>query len=85
MYISILDYSNGTVSIIDDADNETKDRDTEEVYALLHELGYRDTQIHFMITNEDPLTPCADYPTLDELRHAADAGNRQKGKEAQHG
>ncbi len=85
MYISILDYSNGTVSIIDDADNETKDRSTEEIYALPHELGYREQQIHFMITDEDPLTPCADYPTLDELRHAADAGNRPKGKEAHRG
>lgn len=85
MYISILDYSNGTVSIIYDADNETKDRDTEEVYAMLHELGYRDTQIHFMITNEDPLVPCADYPTLDELRHAAYSGNKLKRKEVQHG
>lgn len=85
MYISILDYSNGTVSIIDDADNETKNRSTEEVYAMLHELGYRDTQIHFMITDEDPLMPCADYPTLDELRHVADSGNRQKGKEVHRG
>ena len=35
MYISILDYSNGTVSIINDTEDVTENMQNEDVYALL--------------------------------------------------
>lgn len=39
MYISILDYSNGTVSIIYDEENVTENMQNEDVYTLLENIG----------------------------------------------
>ncbi|WP_440430792.1 hypothetical protein [Prevotella sp.] len=45
MYISILDYSNGTVSIIYDEENVTENMQNEDVYTLLETLGFRESEI----------------------------------------
>ena len=67
MYISILDYSNGTVSIIYDEENVTENMQNEDVYTLLETLGFRESEIYFMITKENPYEPVDEYVTLREL------------------
>ena len=67
MYISILDYSNGTVSIINDTEDVTENMQNEYVYALLDTLGFRESEIYFMITKENHYEPVFEYVTLREL------------------
>ena len=67
MYISILDYSNGKVSIIYDTEDVTENMQNEYVYALLDTLGFRESEIYFMITKENPYEPVFEYVTLREL------------------
>ena len=67
MYISILDYSNGKVSIINDTEDVTENMQNEYVYALLDTLGFRESEIYFMITKENPYEPVFEYVTLREL------------------
>ena len=67
MYISILDYSNGTVSIINDTEDVTENMQNEDVYALLETLEFRESEIYFMITKEKPYDPEDEYVTLREL------------------
>ena len=67
MYISILDYSNGTVSIIYDTENVTENMQNEDVYTLLETLGFRESEIYFMISKENPYEPVHEYVTLREL------------------
>ena len=67
MYISILDYSNGTVSIINDTEGVTENMKNEDVYALLETLGFRESEIYFMISKENPYEPVYEYVTLREL------------------
>lgn len=67
MYISILDYSNGTVSIIYDTENVTENMQNEDVYTLLETLGFRESEIYFMIPKENPYEPVHEYVTLREL------------------
>ena len=67
MYISILDYSKGTVSIIYDEENVTENMQNEAVYALLETFGFREPEIYFMITKENPYEPVHEYVTLREL------------------
>lgn len=66
MYISILDYSNGTVSIIYDEENVTENMQNEDVYTLLETLGFRESEIYFMISKENPYEPVDEYVTLRE-------------------
>ena len=72
MYISILDYSNGKVSIIYDTEDVTENMKNEDVYALLDTLGFRESEIYFMITKENPYEPVFEYVTLRELCEDAD-------------
>lgn len=67
MYISILDYSNGTVSIIYDTENVTENMQNEDVYTLLETLGFRESEIYFMISKENPYEPVHEEVTLREL------------------
>ena len=67
MYISILDYSNGTVSIINDTEGVTENMKNEDVYALLETLGFRESEIYFMISKENTYEPVYEYVTLREL------------------
>lgn len=67
MYISNLDYSNGTVSIIYDTENVTENMQNEDVYTLLETLGFRESEIYFMISKENPYEPVHEYVTLREL------------------
>lgn len=67
MYISILDYSNGTVSIIYDTENVTENMQNEDVYTLLETLGFRESEIYFLISKENPYEPVHEYVTLREL------------------
>lgn len=67
MYISILDYSNGTVSIIYDEENVTENMQNEDVYTLLETLVFRESEIYFMISKENSYEPVDEYVTLREL------------------
>lgn len=67
MYISILDYSRGTVSIIDDTENVTENMQNEDVYTLLDTLGFHKSNIYFMISKENPYEPVGEYVTLQKL------------------
>lgn len=67
MYISILDYSHGTVSIIHDTENVTENMLNEDVSALLETLGFRKSEISFMVSKENPFEPVDEYVTLREL------------------
>lgn len=67
MYISILDYSQGTVSIIHDTENVTENMQNEDVYTLLETLGFRESEIYFMIFKENLYEPVDEYVTLREL------------------
>ena len=67
MYISILDYSNGTVSIINDTEDVTENMQNADVYALLETFGFRESEIYFMITKKNPYEPVFEYVTLREL------------------
>ena len=67
MYISILDYSNGKVSIIYDTEDVTENMHNEDIYALLETLGFRESEIDFMISKENPYEPVFEYVTLREL------------------
>lgn len=67
MYISILDYSNGMVSIIYDEENVTENMQNEDVYTLLETLGFRESEIDFMISKENPYEPVDEYVALREL------------------
>lgn len=53
-YISILDHSTSTCSIIEDEEDLLKDLQVEDIQGLLHTLGYRNDQISFMVSDEDP-------------------------------
>lgn len=64
MYISILDYSNGTVSIIYDEENVTENMQNEDVYTLLETLRFRESEIYFMISKENPYEPVDEYATI---------------------
>lgn len=68
MYISILDYSRGTVSIINDTEDVTKDMQNENIYEMLDVLGFKERETNFMITEEDPFTQQSEYVTLCELQ-----------------
>ncbi len=68
MYISILDYSRGTVSIINDTENVTKGIQNEDIYEMLDALGFKERETNFMITEEDPFTQQNEYVTLCELQ-----------------
>ena len=72
MYISILDYSNGKVSIIYDTEDVTENMHNEDIYALLETLGFRESEIDFMISKENPYEPVDEYVTLRELCEDAD-------------
>lgn len=54
MYISILDNSRGTNSIIHDTEDVTENMQNEDVYALLETLGFRKSEISFMVSKENP-------------------------------
>lgn len=72
MYISILNYSNGTLVIINDTENVTKDMNDDVMDDVLYALGYKDSEISWMKTEEDPLEATSDYVTLNELCDEAD-------------
>lgn len=67
MYISILDNSRGTNSIIHDTENVTENMQNEDVSALLETLGFRESEISFMVSKENPFEPVDEYVTLREL------------------
>lgn len=67
MYISILDNSRGTNSIIHDTEDVTENMQNEDVYALLETLGFRKSEISFMVSKENPYDPFDEYVTLREL------------------
>ncbi len=98
MYISILDYSQGTVSIIHDTENVTENMQNEDVYTLLETLGFRESEIYFMISKENHYEPVDEYVTLRELCEDVDEDRIEElshylnlsaedltGKEAHHG
>lgn len=68
MYISILDYSRGTVSIINDTEDVTKDMQNENIYEMLDVLGFKERETNFMITEENPFTQQSKYVTLFDLQ-----------------
>lgn len=72
MYISILDYSSGTVTIINDEDNATKNLQNDDIEAILYALGFKDSQISYMVTEDDPMEDAYGYVTLNELAEDAD-------------
>lgn len=67
MYISILDYRRGTVSIIYDEENVTENMQNEDVCALLNILGFRESAICFLISKENPYEPLSYYVTLRDI------------------
>lgn len=64
MYISILDYSTGNNLVIHDEHDFVKGMQTEDVEDLLYALGFRHSQVSYMVTEEDPVSPMV---TLDEI------------------
>lgn len=54
MFISVLDYSTGTISILHDEVGFTKDLQNDDIEALLSALGHNPSQISFMITDDCP-------------------------------
>ena len=67
MYISILDYSRQTVTIIRDTESVTRNMQTEQVETLLYYLGFHGSEISFMLTEKNPYSPVTDYVTIKEL------------------
>lgn len=67
MYISILNYNNGTVSIIEDSDNLLEHASTEQVETVLELFGYRASEISFMTTRENPYEAQSHYVTISEM------------------
>ena len=67
MYISILNYHNGTVSIIEDTDNLLEHASTEQVETVLELFGYRASEISFMITRENPYEAQSHFVTISEM------------------
>lgn len=72
MYISTLDYSRGTVSIIHDTENVTDNMQYEDVCALINTLGFRKSAIVFLISKENPYKPLNEYVTLRDLCDVVD-------------
>lgn len=72
MYISILDYSRGTVSIIHDTENVTENMQYEDVCALINTLRFRKSAIVFLISKENPYEPLNEYVTLRDLCDVVD-------------
>ena len=72
MYISILDYCRGSVVIIHDTEDVTADMETDDVELVLHALGFRGSEINFMLTKENPYQQVSEYVTLRELSEEAD-------------
>ena len=67
MYISILNYNNGTVSIIEDADNLLEHASSEQVETVLELFGYRASEISFMKTRENPYEAQSHFVTISDM------------------
>ena len=67
MYISILNYNNGTVSIIVDTENLLEHASTEQVETVLELFGYRASEISFMTTRDNPYEAQSYFVTISEM------------------